>query len=203
MTIKPNEPWGSEVERPGDLVIVAGDAELAATLARGDGRPVAVAGGDLFRTLGARPIGDRTTLRALPLDVMSVRLDGGEPVTAVAHVVVRSPWWRGGWWRGPVSVVMNAEFLGEWDVAPRGHPNDGRIERFDLDARTSVRQRAAIRTRLPSASHLPHPSIERRAAKRHLIEHERRVDVWADGRRLGRARRVEIEVVPDAATMHA
>ena len=203
MTIKPNEPWGSEVERPADLVVVDSDAALAEHLAEGDVKPVGVAGGDLFRTLGARPIADRTVLRCLPLDVVRLRLDGGAPRTAVAHVVVRSPWWRGSWWRGPVSVVMNAEFLGAWDIAPRGHPNDGRVERFDLDPRTSLRQRSAIRGRLPSASHLPHPSIDRRVAKRHLIERERPAEVWADGRRLGRARTIDIEVVADGAAIHA
>jgi len=203
MTIKPNKPWGTEVDRPVDLVVVDSDAALAEHLASDDDAPVGLTGGDLFRTLGARPIGDRTTLRAFPLDLMRVRLDCGEAVAAIAHVVVRSPWRRGGWWRGAVSVVMNAEFLGEWDVAPRGHPNDGKVERFDLSAGTSVRQRVAIRGRLPSGTHLPHPSIERRSAQRHLIERDRPVDAWADGRWLGRARRVDIEVLYDAATVHA
>jgi len=203
MTIKPNEPWGTEVDRPAGLVVVSGDAALADHLAADDGVPVGVSAGDLFRTLGARPITDRAQLRRLSLDVMYVSVDGGAPVTAVAHVVIRSPWWRGGWWQGPVTLVMNAEFIGDWDVAPRGHPNDGRVERFDLDATTSVRQRWAIGQRLASASHLPHPSIDRRTARRHTVERASAADVWVDGRHAGRARRVDIDVVADGASIYA
>ena len=203
MTIKPNEEWGSEVERPVGLRVAAGDAELARLLAEDPVAPVAVTGGDLFRTIGGRPIADRPVLRALPLDVMRVTLDAAAPVLAVSHVVVRSPWWRGGWWRGPVTVVMNAEFVGEWDVAVRGHPNDGRVECFDLDAATSARQRRAIAVRLPTGSHLPHPGISRRPGREHLLEFDRPMRVLVDGSARGTARRIEVRVEADAATLYA
>ena len=63
----------------------------------------------------------------LPIDLLEVATDRGAAI-ACAHVLVRSSWSRGGWWHGPVIAVMNAQFLGDWDVAPRGHPNDGRVE---------------------------------------------------------------------------
>ncbi len=44
---------------------------------------------------------------------------------------------------------MNAQFLGRWDVAPRGHPNDGRLDVLDadlpLDERLQVRGAPARR----------------------------------------------------------
>ena len=65
---------------------------------------------------------------AFPIDLVDVSLDGGRGRRRrVAHVVARSRGAAAGW-RGPVLAVMNAEFIGDWDVAPRGHPNDGRVE---------------------------------------------------------------------------
>ena len=203
MTIRPGEEWGSEVPRPGDLRVARDDAELAALLTDGSGAPTGVAAGDLFRTIGARPIGDRSVLRQLSLDLVRVTVDGGEPVASVAHVVIRAPTAVGSWWRGPVTAVMNAEFIGTWDVAPRGHPNDGRVEVFEIDASMSIRQRLAVARRMRSASHLPHPLISRRSVRSAAIEHDRPMDVIVDGVRRCRGRHVAIEVEPDAATLHA
>lgn len=191
------------MDRPEGLIVVADDAGVAAHVGDGLAEPVAAESGDLFRTLGARPIADRDRVRKLPIDTMSVRLDDGQETLAIAHVVIRNPWWRGAWWRGPVTVVMNVEFLGDWDVAPRGHPNDGRVERFDLAADTSVRQRRAIAGRLPSATHLPHPSITRRSARHHVIDCPHGQLVVLDGRSAGVARRVEITVRADDAEVFA
>lgn len=203
MTIKPHEEWGSEVPRPADLVVVPDDAGLARHLTTDPDAPVALSGGDLFRTIGARPVADREVLRQLPLDLLRVSLDERGPLTAVAHVVVRSPWWRGSWWRGPVSMVMNAEFVGDWEVAARGHPNDGRAEWFELDGSTSIRQRRAIAHRLPSASHLPHPSITRRTGRSHELFLAAPSTVLVDGVDQGRARRVHVTVDADAAVFFA
>lgn len=203
MTIEPHQEWGTEVDRPSDLTVAPDDAALAALVADGGRGALAVAGGDLFRTIGARPIGDRTVLRALPLDVMWVTVDDGEPIPAVAHVAVRSPHRRGGWWRGPVSLVMNVEFLGRWEVAVRGHPNDGRVERFDLAPDTAPRQRLAIARRLPNGSHLPHPAISRRSGRVHELSFDRPMAVLVDGRPAGPARHVVVRVEPDAAVLHS
>ena len=140
MTIKPGDQWGRLVARPDDLVTVASDRDVVEALHRRPGSPVEVTRGDLARTLGVgashdrsgRPVA-RSMLNEMPIDLVEVSLDGGEPVVACAHVVARSPWHRGHWLRGPILAVMNAEFIGEWDVAPRGHPNDGRVEVFEVD----------------------------------------------------------------------
>ena len=201
MTIRPGEEWGTDVLRPADLVVAADDAELASLLTDDD-VPTAVAGGDLSRTVGARSIEGRATLRRLPVDLVRVTLDG-EVMAAVAHVVIRRPRRRGSWWRGPVVAVMNAEFIGDWDVAPRGHPNDGRVEVFELDAAMPVRQRAAVARRMRSASHLPHPLIARRSARSADWSFDRPMEVVVDGRVRGRFRRISIEVLPDAGVLHA
>jgi hypothetical protein len=200
VTIRPGEQWGRAVRRPAGLRHAGSDAELAALLA--DGVPAAASGGDLARTLGRPRVEVADELREVPVDLMSVTVDGADPVHAVAHVVARSPWWRGSWWHGPVVVVMNAEFMGEWDVAPRGHPNDGRVETFEAVAGLGVRQRLACSRRLRSAGHVPHPGIATRSVRAATWTFDRPVEAIADGRTIGRGHRLEVAVLPDAAVLY-
>lgn len=208
MTIKPGEAWGNPVPRPPGLVLVRSDADLATAISRQRGHPIGVDGGDLARTLGvtsagASPSATRPTANEYSIDLLEVRLDGAdEPIVACAHVVARSPWASGLWLRGRILVVMNAEFIGEWDVAPRGHPNDGRAEVFDVDASMSLRDRLAARRRLPSGTHAPHPSIVTRSVRTGTWEFERPLDVVVDGRRVDRASRLSIDVIADAAIVY-
>jgi hypothetical protein len=201
MTIRRGEPWGSEVPRPDHLVVASDDHELAELLHAGEPRPIALAGGDLLRTVGGRPPEGRETLLALPVDLVLVRLDDGDPRPAVAHVAARSPWWSGSWWRGEIVVVMNAEFLGDAEVAPRGHPNDGRVETLRTVS-MPLRQRLAVRRRLPAGGHLPHPDLETRSTRETGWEFRRRRTILVDGVRAGTARRLGVEVVPDAGLVH-
>jgi hypothetical protein len=185
------------------LRLADSDSALAAILSDGSGLPVAVTGGDLFRTLGARPVADRDELMAFPIDLIDVSLDQDQTVVAVAHVVARLSARRGGAWRGPVLAVMNAEFIGEYDVAPRGHPNDGRVETLEVTASMSVRQRWESRRRLRNATHLPHPAISTRSVRAATFDFDVELEVFADGRLVGTARSIAVAVRPDAAVVHS
>src|SRR4029450_5976164 len=108
--------------------------------------PLGLLGGDLCRTLGGR--GDEARLRSpeatrLPVDLGAVLLDG-RLHWFVAHLIARR-----GWWSGRIVAAMNAEYLGPWDVAPRSHPNDGRLDTLDGDLpvgeRLKARRRLAAR----------------------------------------------------------
>jgi diacylglycerol kinase family enzyme len=211
MTIEKGAPWGRRVEPPPDLVTVDGDADLAAELARADARPVAVRSGDLARTLGIVPrVGDRPgsagerMINELPIDLIEVRVDDQTVArTACAHVIARAPWRVGGGWRGPIVAVMNAEFLGDWDVAPRGHPNDGRVEVFEVDASMSVRQRIAARHRLKTGTHVPHPAITTRSVRSATWTFPQPLAVFVDGCDVGRSGSLAIHVRPDAGLVYA
>jgi hypothetical protein len=211
MTIKPGQAWGRPVPRPPDLLVVHSDAELARALSlpQGQARPIGVGGGDLARTLGvtsatADTSASRPTVNEYLIDLLEVCLDGAEtPIVACAHVVARSPWSGGHWLRGRILVVTNAEFIGEWDIAPRGHPNDGRVEVVDVQASMSVRERLAARRRLPAGTHLPHPSIATGSVRTGSWQFERPLEVVVDGRRVGRASTLSIGVRSDAATVYA
>lgn len=197
MTIKRGEDWGTTVERPPDAVEAASDADAARLVAAG--RPVVLTGGDLRRTLGSAPAGP--TVTRFPIDVLRVDADGTTH-DAVAHVVLRRPGPLG-WWRGELVAVMNAEFLGAWDVAPRSHPNDGVADVVTVAASMTIRQRGAARRRLPLGTHVPHPSISVARRAEWSATFERPVAVYVDGIRRGDATRVTVRVEPDAAVVHA
>jgi hypothetical protein len=203
MTIRRGAAWGRAVAPPDGLVVALSDADVVQALGEHPTAPVAVGGGDLARTLGNPPIVGRPTLNALEIDLVEVRLDGGRPHRACAHVVLRPPWWRGGWLRGAAVVVMNAEYLGRWDVAPRGHPNDGRAEVFEVASSMGVRTRLRARRRARTAAHVPHPDIVQRSIRAAQWSFPNPVEVTVDGRRVGAARTIDIAVVPDAATVLA
>ena len=57
----------------------------------------------------------------------------------------------GAGWRGRIVALMNAQFLGEWDVAPRAHPGDGKLDRLSV----SMRPRRAAPGPHPPAARAP------------------------------------------------
>ena len=194
--------WGDRGGLPAGGVVVDGDlaARRVVEVARRAGvplPPLGLVGGDLCRTLGGR--GDRARLATadavrVPVDLGAVLLDG-RLHWFVAHLVA-----RGSWWRGRIVAAMNAEYLGDWDVAPRAHPGDGRLDVVDVAASMGLRDRLRARSRLPAGAHVPHPAItiERRAAVQ--LEFDRPTAVWLDGERVGEARRLSVRVEPDALT---
>lgn len=193
MTIRKGEEWGRAVERPADLVAFGSDRELALDLAGGRDRHRTVTAGDLHRSVGSPT--ERSLMQELPIDVLDVDVDGVGHL-AVAHVIVRASWWR-----GAVVAALNVDHVGDWDVAPRAHPNDGRLDVVEVDSSMSLRQRWQARSRLPHGTHLPHPAIAVRSASEVAWTFEPPLPVWLDGERLTPARSVSVRIRPDAATI--
>jgi len=194
VTIRKAADWGEPVARPQGLVVVDSDAELAALVASGSSAPLAVAAGDLHRTLGDG--GDGPTVQRVPLDVLRVVADGVE-LCAVAHVVARRSWWR-----GPIVGVFNCEHLGRWDVAPRGHPNDGRADVLEVDEAMTVRSRVQAWRRLPSGTHVPHPAIRVSQRTAETWDFAEPLVLYVDGRRHGEVRQLTVTVEADAFHLH-
>ncbi len=202
MTIRKGEPWGEPSPLPDDAVVVRSDAEAraVATAARRAGDPVpplGLHGGDQCPTLGGS--GDEARLRSdravrLPVDLGAVLVDG-RLHWFVAHLVARSSWWR-----GRVVTVMNAQYLGRWDVAPKGHPNDGRLDVLDGDL--PLGQRWQARARLVTGTHVPHPGIEERRVTAVQIDLARPTPIRLDGELLGPATTLSIRTEPDAITCY-
>ncbi|MGI8936637.1 MAG: hypothetical protein ACR2JF_00220 [Iamia sp.] len=197
MTIEKGRDWGSVGPAPADLVVVRSDAEARAALeaARRESEPLpplGLLGGDLCRTLGGR--GDEGRLRDAPtlatVDLGVALLDGRIHLF-VAHLVLRRSWWR-----GRVVAVMNAQHLGDWDVAPRSHPGDGRLDLLVGDLSLADRWKAGRRLR--QGTHVPHPGITQRRITAWTEELDHPTPAWLDGERVAEAGTIAVRVEPDA-----
>jgi len=174
---------------------LADDAALAAAVVAGKEGPLAVAAGDLHRAVGA-PSSSHSA-HVVDVDLLEVTLDGDRRFYAVAHVVARR-----GWWRGRLVAVCNVDYVGEWNVAPRAHPNDGRADVLDVAPDMGLRARWQARRRLAQGTHVPHPHIAGRSVRQATFEFDREMRVWVDGVDVGRARRIDVSVRPDAFELH-
>lgn len=197
MPIAKGQPWGKPAPLPDDGVVVGSDAEarriVEAAWREGRPRPVlGLVGGDLCRTLGGS--GDAARLRSP--DAVTMTIDLGvvtvkdERRLFVAHAVARTP----GWARA--AVAMNGQWLGGWNLAPRAHPGDGRLDLYE--ARLGVGDRMKVRARLPSGAHLPHPAIHERRVRSADLEFGRSRAIVLDGERVAVAHRMRVELEPDA-----
>lgn len=201
MTITRGQPWGEPGQLGAGGVVCGSDAAAAKAVsdARRAGRQLpelGLVGGDLCRTVGGS--GQDQRLHSddavrLPIDLVRANLDGVDH-WFVAHLVARRPLWQ-----GRFAVVMNADCLGEWQLAPRGHPNDGVVD--VTDGALPFGQRLKARTRARSGDHLPHPKLSTGRAAAWSTTFDRPVPVWLDGVRAGRFRQIAVTVEPDAVVV--
>ena len=199
MTIEKGAVWGGPGPLPTDGVTARTDAEIRRIAEAADrtGTPmptIGLLGGDLCRTVGGRGIEARLhgdDAMTLPMDLGLVTIDGTTH-RFCAHVVARR-----GWWRGPLVAVMNAQWIGTWDVAPKSHPNDGLLDVFDATA-MSADDRLKARRRLLTGTHVPHHDIAQRRTSAIELDFDRPTRVWVDGEPVGRARHLSIRLEPDA-----
>jgi diacylglycerol kinase family enzyme len=91
---------------------------------------------------------------------------------------------------------MNAQFLGEWDVAPRAHPGDGKLDLLQVTMPASDRLQA--RARLRSGTHVPHHGIHQSQVANTQLEFDKPTPVHLDGDVVGSARSVSVRVEPAA-----
>lgn len=197
MTVGKGRDWGTVGPPPDEIVAVRSDAAARSVLEearRTGGTPpvIGLLGGDLCRTLGGR--GDEGRLRDEPTQVtvdLGVALLDGRVHHFLSHLVLRRSWWR-----GRVIAVMNSQYLGRWDVAPRAHPGDGRLDILDGDL--SLGDRWKARRRLPLGTHVPHPDIAQRRVSAWTVALDRPTPAWLDGQRVTEAQTIAVRLEPDA-----
>lgn len=198
MTIERGAAWGAPGRLPPDGVVVHSDVEARRVVEScrraGERVPtIGLLGGDLCRTLGGTGNPERLrTDDATTFDVdVGAALVDGRPHWFVAHLVARRSWWR-----GRLVAVMNAQWLGAWDLGPKAHPGDGL---FDVsDANLSFNDRWHARRRLPLGTHLPHPDITTTRVAAWQTDLDPPLDVWLDGEKVVRARTLSVRIEPDA-----
>ncbi|HEX2046510.1 MAG TPA: hypothetical protein VHF27_02020 [Acidimicrobiales bacterium] len=195
MPIARGAPYGEPGDLPEDGVLVRSDAEANAALraARRERRPfpaLGLLGGDLCRTLG----GGRGGLQGVrfTVDLGEALLDGRLHLF-VAHLVARTRLWTRAF------VAMNAQWLGDWNLGPRAHPNDGLLDTYH--ARLPLGQLLPVRSRLGHGVHLPHPGIKERRTPALQVELDRALPVRLDGVGVGPAKVISVRAQPDALTV--
>lgn len=187
--------WGENGALPEDGIVATTDRAAALVIANAhDGIPaIGLIAGDLRRTLGGRrgrgQLRQPDATRAV-VDYGLVRFDDQE-LPFVAHVVARRSLLR-----GRLIAVMNAAFVGSWNVAPRAHPGDGM---FDVvDSALSLTDRLKARRRLPAGTHVPHPGIHQKRGTSFDFTLESPLDLWVDGRKIARVGEFSVVLVPEA-----
>jgi putative lipid kinase YegS-like protein len=211
--IRPGEPWGSQISGPADLELSGSDLALSSAVA---GRPGALvryrpdATSDLALAVGLRPGSDpgppttevpvdgiRTVFglacNAVVIGVAPDRLRWTSPARDLEVTVDDEPWFTG---RATTLVVANGQFLRGADLVPRGHPGDGRLEVQVYSLRRA--ERRAMRHRLATGAHLPHPRIRTRVARTVAVQTPWPVPLEVDGEGGCDVRELHAEVVPAA-----
>ena len=197
MTIQRGQPWGQQVQSPAQLPLMSSNVQLNQWIVaqRRSGRPISPVGlvaGDLAKTLGGDPSRFPGTVNEATMDLLRVECD--EHITwAASHVVGFRAWWR-----GEAFLAMNAQFYGKFDVAPRSHPNDGKVDVVHIGAAMPVRQRRLARSRALTGTHLPHPHLTSTQSAEVTLQFETSMVLWVDGVRWQAANSVRITVEPDA-----
>ena len=198
MSIERRRNWGSRGHLPEDGIVVGSDVELLdlVTRHRREGTevpPLALTGGDLWRTLGGSPGVERwkgAEGQRLRVDLGAALLDG-RLHWFCSHLVARHSWLRGRIW-----IAANAAHLGAWNIAPRAHPGDGLLDVLDADL--PLGQRLSARGRLPSGTHVPHPEVRYTRTRAEQVEFARPTPIWLDGRRIGNAQRLSVRLEEEA-----
>ena len=190
MTIEKGQAWGTPGALPADGVLVSSDSEArevieAARRHRTEVPVLGLRGGDLCRTLGGP--GELATM--FTVDLGAALIDG-RLHWFIAHLVARTRTW------GYAVAALNAQWRGSWNLAPKGHPNDGVLDVFE--ARLGLADRLKVRARLASGMHLPHPGITQRRVPAAQFEFARPIAVELDAEGVGRARTLSVRVEPDA-----
>lgn len=199
MSVEKGTDWGERAKPPADLQVFADSAAALEMLAveRRANRPLPPIGlraGDLVRTLGGPTTPDLATAGEalhVTIDLGAVLVDGSLH-WFLDHLIARRSWLR-----GRVLAVANAAFVGEWNVAPRAHPGDGKLDIVDVGA-MSMGDRWQARKRLPMGTHLPHPDITVRRTDAAQFELDRPTPIWLDGRSIGPAQNLSVRLEPDA-----
>jgi hypothetical protein len=214
--IRPGEEWGEPTAQPADAVVEGGDATLARWVNETSGGLVQFlpsSDSDIARAVGlSSPAAEMHATHEVPLDVL--RFANGHSGLAVNMVVlgVAPDRLRRGAQRTKVRVevdgrvwfddtattvvVATGEYLRGLDVSPRGHPGDGRAEVQVYAVRTG--ERRAMRGRLATGTHVPHPRIAQRTGRAVSVRTTDPLPLEVDGRLLGMTNGLAVEVLAGA-----
>ena len=207
MTIRKGQDWGERVDTPTDLLVFSDDpsanAYLKEVYANGrEPQSLAILKSNLARAFGLNgaTIGSTTMLRTR-LDLVEVSYVSISSQTAkmifVGNAIIRNSWLR-----GPITGVFNSSFIGNWDCAPRAHPNDSKLDVVSIDQSMNVRQRLTAKRLVKLGSHLPHPKISYKQSENFKFDLQEPAHLFVDSIDLGMVRQCDFRVISDALTLY-
>ena len=193
MAIARNADWGSPAD-PVERAVARDDASVV----RLQG-PVAprMSGGNLHRSLGSPTLpagvsgGIELTLDALEV---SVTVRGGTLVTLACSEVSVGSWFS----RHGLVLLTNVGMWNGLDVAPGGHPNDGRFEVVEIGEGMPFRDRVAARRRARTGNHLSHPYIAKHTVRTFSTARQGRQRLLVDSVPVPDWTDVRVVLLPDA-----
>ncbi len=207
MTIRKNEDWGSTVVRPENLVICETDAtasQLATDfyLQQKPMPAIAITRSSLSRALGKKGSDvNAQNMQATPFDLIEVSfVDASkteQKVLAMGYGLLRKSWWR-----GDIVAAMNTSFIGDWDCAPRSHPNDGKFDLLAVSSEMKSTQRLIASRRLKLGTHLPHPQISMKQLIIFEADCSAKPNLYIDNRRFMSVNQCKFRLLPDALTLY-
>ena len=207
MTIRKNEDWGVTVTRPENLVICETDA-AASQLATNyflQQKPIpaiAITRSNLSRALGTKGADiDSQNMQATTFDLIEITFADdwktGQRVLALGYGVLRKSWWS-----GEIVAAMNTSFIGDWDCAPRSHPNDGKFDLLTVKSEMKPTQRLIASRRLRLGTHLPHPQISVKQLTSFEADCSAEPNLYVDNRKFVCVNQCKFRLLPDALTLY-
>lgn len=206
MTISKHLEWGRDILKPDDLVICQDDAAASRLLTGliGESKQlpiIAIKSSKLARALGTNGAQlESKSMRALPFDLIKINFtnlsDEKVMVIAIGYAILRNSWWR-----GEITAVLNTSFIGNWDCAPRSHPNDGKFDVVSVGKQMRLMQRLIASRRLRLGTHLPHPQISTHQATNLELSSSALPNLFVDGQRFAKVSQINFTLLPDAVTL--
>jgi len=207
MTIRKNENWGVTVARPESLVICETDAAASQLVTdyyvRNKSIPaIAIVQSNLSRALGTNGADiDSQNMQATPFDLIEITFADDskteQKVLALGFGLLRKSWWR-----GDIVAAMNTSFIGDWDCAPRSHPNDGKFDLLTVSSEMKPTQRLIASRRLRLGTHLPHPQISVKQITSFEADCSAKPNLFVDNRKFVCVNQCKFRLLPDALTLY-
>ena len=207
MTIRKNQDWGVTVARPESLIICENDAAASqlATESFLQQKPIpaiAITRSNLSRALGAKGADvNSPNMHATPFDLIEITFADDskteQKVLTLGYGLLRKSWWR-----GEIVAAMNTSFIGDWDCAPRSHPNDGKFDLLTVTSEMKPTQRLIASRRLRLGTHLPHPQISVKQLTSFEADCSAKPNLYIDNRKFLSVKQCKFRLLPDALTLY-
>jgi len=199
MPISPGSKWGEEIVRPIATRSFGSDRELGTALRDHslNSQPqgaLQLVSDDFLSLLGLKDVTRRTTAIKILIDALAISYTDKHGRTH--QDVCIGSLHIGRTLRGTLSIVTNTGWWRGHDIAPRAHPNDGKLDIVEVAQTMTARQRITAWKRSLVGTHLPHPHIAYSQSDFYSWSGEL-ANLTIDGEKLGKVSHVHCRVQSD------